>query len=84
MLRSSLWRPIDSLRAQLAMFHALGNEVSLPPDDRGRALDLDACSWRRWADFMIGGPLPAEPPLPEMLRRIGQAAFYLSTIAERI
>jgi hypothetical protein len=66
------------------MFDALGNQVSLPPDGRGRALDLDACSWRRWADFMIGGPLPDEPPLPEMLRRVGQAAFYLSVMAERI
>jgi hypothetical protein len=33
---------------------------------------------------MIGGPLPDEPPLPEMLRRVGQAAFYLSVMAERI
>jgi hypothetical protein len=84
MLRSSLCRPTDNLRAQLAMFDALGNQVSLPSYDRGRALDLDACSWRRWAAFMIGGPLPDEPPLSEMLRRVGQAAFYLSVMAERI
>jgi hypothetical protein len=84
MLRDSVWQPVDNLRAQLAMFHALGDQIGLPPGDRGRAVELDACSWRHWKSFMIGGPLPAEPPVPEMLRRIGQAAFYLSVIAERI
>jgi hypothetical protein len=74
---------IDNLtRAQLAMFHALGDHASLTEDDRRRALDLDNRTWTAWSDFLSDGPLPAEPPLPEMLRRLGETAFHLSMVAE--
>jgi hypothetical protein len=74
---------IDNLtRAQLAMFHSLGDHASLTEDDRRRALDLDDRTWTAWTDFLSDGPLPAEPPLPEMLRRLGETAFHLSMVAE--
>lgn len=69
-------------RAQLAIFHMLGDEISLTEDDRRRALGLDDRTWTAWTDFLSDGPIPAEPPLPEMLRRLGETAFRLSVAAE--
>ena len=33
---------------------------------------LNQQEWTDWADFLNEGPLPAEPPLPDMLQRLGQ------------
>jgi hypothetical protein len=84
MLRNLTWQATDTLtRAQLAMFHALGNQIGLSEDDRWQALDLDARTWAMWTAFLSDGPLPGEPPLPEMLRRLGETVFNLSAVAER-
>lgn len=84
MLRNLAWQTTDTLaRAQLAMFHGLGDQVRLTEDDRRRALDLDDRTWAAWADFLSDGPLPAEPKLPEMLRRLGETTYTLAMLAER-
>ena len=84
MLRNLPWQAIDTItRAQLSMVHALGDQINLTPDDRRRALNLDDRTWKAWTDFLTNGPLPAEPPLPEMLQRLGEAAFNLSMVAEQ-
>lgn len=82
--QAPVWRTTDNLtRAQLAMFHALGDQISLSEDDRRRALDLDDRTWQAWVNFLANGPLPADPTSHEMLRRLGKAAFILSIMAER-
>lgn len=79
MLQNLAWQATDALtRAQLAMFHGLGDQISLTGDDRRQALGLDERAWAAWADFLSDGSLPAEPPLPEMLRRLGETTFQLS------
>lgn len=84
MLRNLAWQATDALtRAQLAMFHEVGDAASLTGDGRRRALNLDDRTWREWTDFLTDGPLPAQPPLPEMLRRLGETAFSMSLMAER-
>jgi hypothetical protein len=84
MLRNLAWQATDILtRAQLAIFHELGDRVSLTQDDRRRTLNLDDRSWAAWMDFLADGPLPAEPTLPEMLRRLGETTFQLSLVAEQ-
>jgi hypothetical protein len=84
MLRNLAWQATDTLtRAQLAMFHALGDQLSLTQDDRRRTLNLDDRSWAAWADFLADGPLPAEPKLPDMLRRLGETTFNLSVVADQ-
>ncbi len=84
MLRNLAWQATDTMtRAQLAMFHALGDEISLTQDDRRRALNLDEQCWAAWQDFMMDGPLPAAPTLPDMLQRVSQTAFCLSVVAKR-
>ena len=70
----------DLARAQLELFRDLSDQVSLTPDQRRRALDLSDGAWRAWDDFLIDGPLPSWPPLPDMLRRLGQATFGLSIV----
>ncbi|MDR3532140.1 MAG: hypothetical protein P4L90_16515 [Rhodopila sp.] len=83
MLRNLAWQATDELtRAQLAMFHTLGDEISLTQDDRRRALNLDERAWVQWVDFLSDGPLPAKPPLPEILRRLAETASNLSIMAE--
>jgi hypothetical protein len=82
MLRNLAWQATDDLtRAQLAMFQGLGDEISLTGHDRRVALGLDERAWAAWTEFLSDGPLPAEPPLPEMLRRLGESAFRMSAEA---
>lgn len=83
MLRNLAWQATDDLtRAQLAIFHALGEQIALTPDDRRRALNLDDQTWAAWQAFQEDGPLPGEPPLSDMLRRLSEAAFNLAVVAE--
>lgn len=83
MLRNLAWQLVDDVaRAQLAMFHAVGDKVSLTEDDRRRALGLDDGAWAAWTDFLAAGSLPTAPPLPEMLQRLGQTSYNLSVLAE--
>ncbi len=82
MLRNLAWQGIDELtRAQLAMFQGLGDEIRMGANDRRCALGLDERTWLAWLNFSADGPLPAEPKLPEMLRRLGEAAFKLAVVA---
>jgi hypothetical protein len=69
-------------RAQLELFHDLSDRISLPPDERRRALDLSDGDWRAWDDFLTDGPLPSWPLLPDMLRRLGQVTFNLSIASD--
>nr|WP_294526602.1 hypothetical protein [uncultured Rhodopila sp.] len=69
-------------RSQLDLFHDLSDRISLTPDDRRRALNLTERDWRAWHAFLSDGPMPKQPPLPEMLRRLGHVAFNLTVVAE--
>jgi hypothetical protein len=83
MLRDLAWQMDDDLtRAQLGIFHAQANEMRLSADARRQALGLDEPNWAAWAAFLLCGPLPAEPAVPEMLRRLGEVTFRLSVAVE--
>jgi hypothetical protein len=83
MLRNPAWQATDNLtRAQLELFQALADQMSLSQDDRRRALGLDDRTWSAWMDSLADGPLPAEPPLPLMLRCLAEAAFSLSVMTQ--
>ena len=82
MLKNSEQTLTDKLaRAQLVMVHRLADEIRLTTDELQRALNLDNRIWQAWTLFLAGGRLPAEPPLPEMLRRISEAAYRLVVVA---
>jgi hypothetical protein len=73
------WQATDDIaRSQLDLFHHLGDRINLTPDDRRRALNLTERDWRAWQAFLSNGPIPAQPPLPEMLQRLGHVAFNLA------
>jgi hypothetical protein len=77
------WQATDDIaRSQLDLYHGLSDRIALTPDDRRRALNLTERDWRAWQAFLSGGPVPAQPPLPEMLRRLGQVAFNLTLVGE--
>ena len=84
MLQSLNWIATDNLaRSQFQMFSEIGDELHLSGDDQRRVLLLSEQEWSDWSDFRHDGPLPAQPQLPVMLRRLGSASHRLATIAER-
>jgi len=83
MARTRDWQASDDIaRTQLNLFHDLSDRISLTPDDRRRALDLTDGEWRAWHDFLVGGPMPVRPSLPDMLWRLGRVAFNLTLVGE--
>lgn len=84
MLQSMTWLATDNLaRNQLQMFSEIGKQMRLSDDDQRRVLLLSEQEWADWSDFCHDGPLPAQPQLPVMLRRLGSASHRLAMIAER-
>ena len=85
MLQSMTWLATDNLaRSQFQMFSELGEEMQLSEDDRRSALLLSEQEWSAWSDFLDDGPLPAQPQLPVMLRRLGSASHHLAVLADRV
>ena len=83
MLRDLAWQTADTLiRAQITLFRASGDQAGLTANECRRVLELDAGAWAAWVDFLRDGSLPAQPPLPEMLRRLGQATYWLVMMRE--
>ena len=85
MLQSMTWLATDNLaRSQFAVFSELGEQMRLSEDDRRRALLLSEQEWSAWSEFLDDGPLPAQPQLPVMLRRLGSASHRLAVMADRL
>jgi hypothetical protein len=83
MLRNLSWEKTDALaRSQFRIYQELGDAAQIAEQDRREALLLDQQQWGHWAEFLNEGPLPATPPLPEMLVRLGQASYLLALRAE--
>ncbi|MGH7155559.1 MAG: hypothetical protein ACREF3_16650 [Acetobacteraceae bacterium] len=70
-------------RTHFSMFDRLGNEITVDDDDRRRLLLLSANEWSAWSRMRDGGPVPKEPKLPVMLRRLSAATYRLARVAER-
>ena len=64
-------------------FLALDSVLSLDEERRRRILLLDCQQWPQWARFLRNGPLPAQPAVPVMLRRLAAATFRLAAVVER-
>lgn len=73
----------DLARNQLRLYAGLGDQMQIDAEQRRRALLLDRRQWSDWEVFLTDGPLPREPPLPVMLRRLGHASHRLARLAER-
>ena len=84
MLQSMNWLTTDKIaREQFQVFRQLGEQMQLSEDAQRRVLLLSDKQWSDWAEFRQDGPLPAEPQLPVMLRRLGSASYRLATMADR-
>ena len=85
MLQSMTWFATDNLaRNQFEVFSELGEQLRLSDDEQRRALLLSEQEWSAWSDFRQDGPLPAQPQLPVMLRRLGSASHRQAVMADRI
>jgi hypothetical protein len=85
MLQSMTWFATDSLtRSQFQVFSQLGEQMQLSEDDQRRVLLLSKQEWSNWSDFLQDGPLPPQPQLPVMLRRLGSASHRLAVMADRL
>jgi hypothetical protein len=83
MLQNMSWTATDNLaRSQFEVFSQFGEQMQLSDDDRRRVLLLSDKEWSDWSDFLQDGPLPAQPQLPVMLRRLGSAAHRLAVLAD--
>ena len=71
------------LRDQFQTMDNVGAQLSLDAERRRRILLIDQQEWPQWLRFLHNGPLPAQPTVPVMLRRVAAATFRLSTLAER-
>jgi hypothetical protein len=84
MLQSMTWFATDNLaRSQFQLFSELGEQMQISDDHRRRVLLLSEQEWAQWSDFCQDGPLPSQPQLPVMLRRLGAASHRLATLADR-
>lgn len=84
MLQSMTWFATDGLaRSQFQIFSEIGGQIRLSDEDRRRVLLLSEQEWAEWSDFCQDGPLPAQPQLPVMLRRLGSASHRLAVLAGR-
>jgi hypothetical protein len=71
------------LRDQFQALDSVGSQLSLDEERRRRILLIDRQAWPHWLRFLRNGPLPAQPAVPVMLRRLAAATFRLATVAER-
>jgi hypothetical protein len=71
-------------RNQFRVFDRLGNETALSDEDRRRMLRLSGWQWLAWSALRNGGPVPEEPILPTMLRRLAEASYRLAVVAEQM
>jgi hypothetical protein len=84
MLQSMTWFATDKLaRSQFQVFSEIGAQMRLSDDAQRRVLLLSEQEWAEWSDFCQEGPLPAQPQLPVMLRRLGSASHRLTVLADR-
>lgn len=84
MLRNLSWEMTDTLaRQQWQLYREVGEEIRLDADESRRMLLLSEHEWAAWSEFAEDGDLPAEPPLPVMLRRLGSATWKLASLAQR-
>jgi hypothetical protein len=71
------------LRQQILMFRDAGKAVRLNEERERRLLLLSPESWSQWSAFSAAGPVPAEPPAPVMLQRLGRASYRLAALPVR-
>ena len=71
------------LRDQFYALDSVGVQLSLDQDRRRRILLIGRQDWLQWLRFLHDGPLPAQPAVPVMLRRLAAATFRLAALVER-
>ncbi|HXT78489.1 MAG TPA: hypothetical protein VN702_02910 [Acetobacteraceae bacterium] len=66
------------IRDQLAVFQGLSRTLRLDTGEQRRLLHMTPEQWSDWLRFFQSGSRPTEPPVPDLLMRIGSAAHRLA------
>jgi len=74
---------VSVARQQFQLFHDVTESLRLSAQECRRALSLSEAEWFGWSNFLRTGAMPAEPKLPDMLRRLASATYDLSASADR-
>ena len=84
--RSAMRRRVTARR----LLHPVGDErveaaesTAVRNDEQRRVLLLSEQEWSDWSEFLQDGPLPVQPQLPVMLRRLGTASHRLVVMADQ-
>lgn len=84
MLHKLSWETTDALaRRQWWLYRSVGEDMGVSDTGCRRELRLSEQEWAAWSAFAAEGELPAEPPLPVMLRRLGRATWKLANLSKR-
>ena len=75
--------PHTLARNQFTLFDRQSSAITISDADRRRLLLLSEQEWSAWERIRHGGPVPLQPQLPVMLRRLGAASHRLARLAER-
>jgi hypothetical protein len=71
------------LRNEFRALRSVIEPLNMSQERQRRVLLLDQADWARWTTFLEDGPLPREPAVPVMLRRLAAATFRLAAVADR-
>ena len=61
----------DIAKRELGQFLSVARQVGIAEDHLRHSLDLSSDDWQRWVDILQDAPLPPQPELPQLLRRLG-------------
>ena len=70
------------VRDQFRSLKAVSETIGFNADRQRRALRMTVERWAEWSEFLLDGPLPAWPKLPNMLRMLGVTTYRFAVLAE--
>lgn len=72
----------DLAREQFSLFMELGAQAEVPSEGQRSLLSLSAGEWADWTSFLSDGPPPPCADLPQLLLRLGEAAYRFAAGTE--
>jgi hypothetical protein len=78
-------RPVtapDVARRELRQFLSMAERIGMDGDRQRQSLGLSHDDWQSWLGILEDAPLPSNPALPLVLRRLGHVSSWLDRAAQ--